>query len=55
MPDGNSSTIPARPWREIAQQLAVEMDPTKMLHLCLELNRAFNEQGAGEKPGIKSA
>jgi hypothetical protein len=33
---------PIRPWREIAAQLTLETEPSKILDLCEELNRALD-------------
>lgn len=36
--------ISSRPWRVIAQELAGEPNPKRVLELCQELNRALSEQ-----------
>jgi hypothetical protein len=41
MPD---QTVPLRPWRQIAAELAGEMEPKKVVELSHELSRALDEQ-----------
>ena len=40
----NPTSIPPRPWREIATEITREQDPQKMAVLLAELNRALDEQ-----------
>jgi hypothetical protein len=40
----NPTSIPSRPWREIAAEITREYDPQKMAVLLAELNRALDEQ-----------
>jgi hypothetical protein len=45
MREGKSALRPAtRPWREIARELASEINPNRILELSRELSRAFDEQ-----------
>jgi predicted P-loop ATPase/GTPase len=44
MQDGNANFFPARPWRVIAQELARETNPRRVIELSEELNRALAEQ-----------
>jgi len=39
-----------RPWRTIANELAKETDPTRILQLSLELQAAYKEQGPAALP-----
>ena len=40
----NPTSMPSRPWREIATEITLEQDPQKMAVLLAELNRALDEQ-----------
>ena len=40
----NPTSMPSRPWREIASEITLEQDPQKMVVLLAELNRALDEQ-----------
>jgi hypothetical protein len=40
----NPTSIPPRPWREIATEITREQDPQKMAALLAELNRALDER-----------
>jgi hypothetical protein len=43
--DGNFPIrIPARPWRDIAKELATETDQRRILELSIELSCALDEQ-----------
>jgi hypothetical protein len=44
MPTPTESSVPTRPWRVIAQEIASENDPIRTLDLCRELDEAFEEQ-----------
>jgi hypothetical protein len=37
------NTKPKEPWRELAQQAAIEEDPDRLLWLMLEINRMWEE------------
>jgi hypothetical protein len=51
MPVSNNPTnTPARHWRIIAAELGQEKDHQKVLILCDELARAFDQQLNGPKP-----
>jgi hypothetical protein len=40
----NPTSMPSRPWREIATEITLEQDAQKMAVLLAELNRALDEQ-----------
>ena len=40
----NPTSMPSRPWREIATEITREQDPQKMAVLLAELNLALDEQ-----------
>ena len=58
----NPTSMPSRPWREIATEITHELDPQKMAALLVELNRALDEQvlkkaasvHAENKPDLKT-
>jgi hypothetical protein len=40
----NATSMPSRPWREIATEITLEQAPQKMAVLLAEMNRALDEQ-----------
>ncbi len=41
---------PHRPWRQIAEEIVQERDPSKLIELTTELNRALAVQKIDEQP-----
>jgi hypothetical protein len=47
----NEGAALARPWREVAAELASETDPEKITALTLELERALEKRDKTKKSG----
>ena len=43
-------TMTKEPWWELAEQAAVEKDPSRLLQLMAEINRLLEEKKDREKP-----